>query len=85
VALAVTDTPIAEQLAADLGMPWPLRRSWHVEGHLYEREGDSMGKPTPEEIEQMRAGAAGLAEQGVDTSGIEAVIDLVTEVDPGPQ
>ncbi len=32
----MSDTPIAEQLAAALDMPWPLRRSWLINGHIYE-------------------------------------------------
>lgn len=44
-----------------------------------------MGGPTPEELKQMRDGAAQLKSEGHDTSGIDAVIDLVTGVDPGPQ
>lgn len=112
----MSDTPIAEQLAAALGMPWPLRRSWQINGVTFERpepgalgsgigdggsptgcgpapnraaptlyRKDAVSEPTREQIEQMRAGAEGLAQQGVDTSGIGAVIDLVTGVDPGPE
>jgi hypothetical protein len=44
-----------------------------------------VSEPTREQIEQMRASAEGLAQQGVDTRGIDAVIDLVTGVDPGPE
>jgi hypothetical protein len=76
----VSDTPIAERLAAELGSPWPSR--WRMTGWI--TEGISMSKPTPEEVQQARDAAAQLANEGHDTRGIDAVIDLVTGVD-GPQ
>lgn len=35
----MSDTPIAEQLAAALGMSWPLRPTHLINGHLYEEAG----------------------------------------------
>lgn len=33
----MSDTPIAERLAAELGMPWPLRQSQHhLEGQIFD-------------------------------------------------
>lgn len=80
----MSDTPIADEVAERLEAGWVVHQ-WpdHQEGQI--SEGTQMSEPTPEQIKQMRAGAERLAQQGVDTQGIDAVIDLVTGVDPGPQ
>lgn len=49
----MSDTPIAEQLAAALELPWPLRRSWRIEGHLYERP-ERLSVPSERQLQQMQ-------------------------------
>jgi len=83
----VSDTPIAEQLAAALDMPWLLRRSWRMTGSIYELEGNSMAKPTEEELAVLRAAAVDKALNGdnAGAAGLAAIHDLVSGAVPGPE
>lgn len=48
------------------------------------QEDYQLSKPTPEELEQLRAGTLQPALEGKDVSGLAAVYDLVTGETPGP-
>lgn len=71
----MTDTPIAEQLAADLGLPWPPL-SWHMHGDLYTPEGTLMGKPTPEDLQKLRDAIEWEAQQGNNTTALENIHNI---------
>lgn len=70
----MSDTPIAEQLAAALGLPWPLRRSWLINGHLFE-EGPVLSREQ-DELDQLKAAVIEQALAGQDPRGAMIAHDL---------
>jgi hypothetical protein len=80
----VSDTPIAEQLAAALELPWPLRRSWRIDGHLYEQP-EGLSVPSEKQSQQMQDLIKHMAAQGdVDGAVDMAVILDGAEASPPP-